>query len=822
MLSRLFLFSSNSSKWRLKDAIWFSVFVLVVIWPSSAADSTEQSHLRTDDQALRGGRHFPSQNTIQHGEIRDELDDDIQRPNPLPDTSKATTTTRTRSTKTTQETLRRAKRELNRDPYIFNLFEMLLTTVENKLRRVETMDRAIQHLIQRVDSFETTLQDSVNSSNHLIRMVESKLQDPVPPCRPPSYYDYNQPSSPPQPQPVPTHGSYEHYISPESQSINSANVFPPKPSAQPYYYYSEQQPQPSVPEFQTSFDPSLHYMDDKENDSNRWDMIAAQMSKIDSKLSNLENQLNTNSIRIPSSNPDELVVAASENYRVDVGLGTSQQKLYKDQDLLHMGSALDRVQNSVEDLNQRFADHASENTAQLEHMIDNLVQVRQAVVIDAPALANESVYGNVPPLPNNGNHMDPVSKVNLLIQKVTPLEEVQKKMDEVWSVLVGTKSSVDVLVPKSEDILNTSQRQERAIIQFRDNLSEKTDRIINNLGEVEKRLQKMPTAEGTLKEENSQGSPNLVNLQYKTAPELQHFGPVHDNLAVKSQNTKEQQKKITKEVSFKNTTSTETGNTTTTVDNGDESGKDNDSEKKPVASAFVSTSVNDYAVGYSCSDLLKQGHTKNGNYYTRIRGTSYWFLKVNCEMETEGGGWTVIQRRDDYGQPREDFNRDWNEYKHGFGDPEKEFYLGNENIYFLTNTQDHILRIELEDFEGNKRYAEYSTFKLHSEVDLYKIEVGAYKGNAGNSLGDYWYGSNLSPFSTFDKDNDRSSLNCASKLKGGWWWRSCGRGLNGLYLTEEDSDSGRQGIVWFRWRGWKYSLKKSVMMIRPKSHCCVC
>lgn len=62
----------------------------------------------------------------------------------------------------------------------------------------------------------------------------------------------------------------------------------------------------------------------------------------------------------------------------------------------------------------------------------------------------------------------------------------------------------------------------------------------------------------------------------------------------------------------------------------------------------------------------------------------------------------VIQRRDDF-DPRENFNRDWSDYKNGFGDPAKEFWLGNENIYMLTNNEEYSLRVELEDFEGNKR-----------------------------------------------------------------------------------------------------------------------
>lgn len=66
----------------------------------------------------------------------------------------------------------------------------------------------------------------------------------------------------------------------------------------------------------------------------------------------------------------------------------------------------------------------------------------------------------------------------------------------------------------------------------------------------------------------------------------------------------------------------------------------------------------------------------------------------------------VIQRRGDYRGPRQSFNKDWEEYKYGFGDPDREFWLGNENIYMLTRSDDYELRIQLEDFEGNHRQEE--------------------------------------------------------------------------------------------------------------------
>ena len=62
-------------------------------------------------------------------------------------------------------------------------------------------------------------------------------------------------------------------------------------------------------------------------------------------------------------------------------------------------------------------------------------------------------------------------------------------------------------------------------------------------------------------------------------------------------------------------------------------------------------------------------------------------------METDGGGWTVVQRRMDGSV---DFSRDWFGYENGFGNLNFEFWLGLSKIYRLTKGgQDTQLQVKL-------------------------------------------------------------------------------------------------------------------------------
>ena len=128
------------------------------------------------------------------------------------------------------------------------------------------------------------------------------------------------------------------------------------------------------------------------------------------------------------------------------------------------------------------------------------------------------------------------------------------------------------------------------------------------------------------------------------------------------------------------------------------------------------------------------------------------------------------------------------------------------------------------DWKNDEYIVEYGLFRVDSEANKYKLELGAYlsnKSTAGDSLGG---GSNSGvvgsqnttnnanptgnagvvesqqpshnhmPFSTFDSDNDmRFYDNCAQIFKSGWWFNACFQAnLNGLYYKYAPTAAGNK------------------------------
>ncbi|XP_028411143.1 microfibril-associated glycoprotein 4-like [Dendronephthya gigantea] len=213
--------------------------------------------------------------------------------------------------------------------------------------------------------------------------------------------------------------------------------------------------------------------------------------------------------------------------------------------------------------------------------------------------------------------------------------------------------------------------------------------------------------------------------------------------------------------------------------------------------------------GKDCADIYHKGLKQSGTHEVNPDGKGSF--KVFCDMTTSGGGWTVFQRRLDGSV---DFYRGWQDYKQGFGNLSGEFWLGLDRIHMMANISQNELRIDLEDFSGNTRYAHYDSFKVSSESEKYTLNVGGYNGTVKNSLRRH----DGMAFTTNDSDNDIwDGGNCAVIFKGAWWYYDGHKSnLNGLYHNGTYKASYADGVIWDGWKGYRYSLKSTSMKIRPR------
>jgi len=58
-------------------------------------------------------------------------------------------------------------------------------------------------------------------------------------------------------------------------------------------------------------------------------------------------------------------------------------------------------------------------------------------------------------------------------------------------------------------------------------------------------------------------------------------------------------------------------------------------------------------------------------------------------------------------------------------------FIGNRYIHLLTSRGNVEIRVDIDDFEGQHRYAKYSTFKVSGPEDNYRLTIGGYSGDAG-------------------------------------------------------------------------------------------
>ena len=83
--------------------------------------------------------------------------------------------------------------------------------------------------------------------------------------------------------------------------------------------------------------------------------------------------------------------------------------------------------------------------------------------------------------------------------------------------------------------------------------------------------------------------------------------------------------------------------------------------------------------------------------------------------------------------------------------------------------------------------------------------------------GDSFSSHNGFKFSTSDQDNDIYGGNCAARFKGAWWYSKChSSNLNGMYHSGAHKTYA-DGVNWYAWKGYYYSLQFTEMKMRPVS-----
>lgn len=187
----------------------------------------------------------------------------------------------------------------------------------------------------------------------------------------------------------------------------------------------------------------------------------------------------------------------------------------------------------------------------------------------------------------------------------------------------------------------------------------------------------------------------------------------------------------------------------------------------------------------SCAEAMQKYNSTDNRVHkiqlAPVNNISSKPFYVFCQLDPNGGAaWTRIQRS---GGGEINFNRDWLEYRNGFGELYGEFWLGLERIHAMTHDSLYELRIYLEGFHENKATAIYDHFVVGNENQDYALlSLGKYTDEPAifDGAGDSLRASVGRKFATHDRVNedDRKSnppgKRCTAIHKGGWWFANCG------------------------------------------------
>ena len=189
-------------------------------------------------------------------------------------------------------------------------------------------------------------------------------------------------------------------------------------------------------------------------------------------------------------------------------------------------------------------------------------------------------------------------------------------------------------------------------------------------------------------------------------------------------------------------------------------------------------------------------------YITNFCGDCQAVTEGYCDGVSDGGGWLVVQRRQDGSV---DFDRSWVEYEEGFGDLDGNFWYRLRPLHCLTNQGQWQLRIDFTFTNGTKSYLFYDKFAVGPASGQYVLSIS---GFSAITTDDPFTTLPLNgmKFTTKDRDNDLySSANCATD-RGAWWHNGCTH----LHLHHHYKD------IYVALNGMANHISFTEMKIKPK------
>ena len=129
-----------------------------------------------------------------------------------------------------------------------------------------------------------------------------------------------------------------------------------------------------------------------------------------------------------------------------------------------------------------------------------------------------------------------------------------------------------------------------------------------------------------------------------------------------------------------------------------------------------------------CAEILASDPASSSGVFSILPAGTQQIKQVWCDMDTDGGGWTVFLKRVNGSA---DFYQDVAAYTQGFGNVNGEYWLGLDALHALTATKTYQLRADMSDWDGASAHSLHASMVVADASDEYRLTVGAFLGRDG-------------------------------------------------------------------------------------------